>query len=93
MIKPAIVGDLTSVKGSYQTPQGVVMSEWNKIPGGPLRLDVTIPGNSNAIIFVPAGVTDTVTGGAGAQLLRREIGYAVYSAGPGSYQFVTSPPA
>jgi alpha-L-rhamnosidase len=92
VIKPSIVGGLTHVKGSYRTPQGLVESEWSIMPGGELHLGVMIPGNSTATIYLPAAVGGIVTGGEGAQLLRRESNYAVYSAGPGSYEFLTSRP-
>ncbi len=91
VIKPSIVSGLTNVKGSYRTPQGLVESEWNKTPGGPLRLNVTIPGNTAATIYVPAGANDTVTGGDGSQLLGRETSFAVYTAGPGVYEFRSAP--
>ena len=91
VIKPAIVGGLTNVKGSYRTPQGLVESEWNTTPAGPLRLNVTIPGNTTATIYVPAATGETVTGGEDAQLLRRENRYAVYAVGPGAYEFRTLP--
>ena len=92
VIKPAIVGGLTNVTGSYQTPQGLVVSEWTASPNGELRLNVIVPANTIATIFVPAGNNYTVTGGDGSQLLRREDNYAVYAAGPGNFEFHALPP-
>ena len=86
VIKPAIIAGLTNVKGSYQTPQGLVESEWRTS-----QLKVTIPGNTTATIYVPAAASDVITGGDGAQLLRRESAYAVYAAGPGSFEFHIAP--
>jgi alpha-L-rhamnosidase len=50
IIKPAVVAGLTHVSGSYRTPQGVVTSEWTRSGEG-VQLDVTIPGNTRAVVY------------------------------------------
>jgi alpha-L-rhamnosidase len=53
VIQPAFVGDLTHVYGSYQTPNGLVESEWTRDPDGRLTLQITIPGNTIATLRLP----------------------------------------
>ena len=52
IIKPAVVGDLTWVKAHYDSPYGRIVSNW-KLEGEKLTMDVTIPPNSTATIYVP----------------------------------------
>lgn len=52
IIKPRVVGDLTWAKGSVNTIRGKVASSWEK-KGNSLTLNVTIPANSTAKIYVP----------------------------------------
>ena len=54
VIRPAMVGDVTWVNGSHETPFGLVKSEWKKNKNK-LRLHVSIPANSSAFIDLPQG--------------------------------------
>ena len=54
VIKPRLVGDLTHVAGSYETPHGRVASEWTR-DAGRRAPDVTVPAGTNAKVYVPAG--------------------------------------
>ena len=58
IIKPEMVGGLTWVKAHHDTPYGRVSSQWRR-DGGTLTLDVIIPPNSTATVFLPgqSGVT------------------------------------
>jgi hypothetical protein len=92
-IKPAIVGDLTWVKSHYDSPYGRIVSNWKR-DGNKLSMDVTIPGNTTATVFVPAKDAASVTesgkhaGDAeGVKFLRMENNYAVFAVGSGNYQF------
>ncbi|WP_327010744.1 glycoside hydrolase family 78 protein [Dactylosporangium sp. NBC_01737] len=87
-IRPKLVGDLTFVNGSYQTPQGTARSAW-KLDGKRLRLDVTVPANTTAEIWVPLRGGRVVDQPKRTQFLRVDGGYAVYRAGSGSYTFTT----
>ncbi|MET7425769.1 family 78 glycoside hydrolase catalytic domain [Dactylosporangium sp. NPDC005555] len=87
-IRPKLVGDLTFVKGSYQTPQGAARSAW-KVDGNRFRLDVTVPANTTAEIWVPLRGGRVLDQPARAKLLRNEGDYAVYRAGSGTYTFTT----
>ena len=97
-LRPAPVGDLTSVQASYVSAQGVIGSRWTW-KGGILMLDVAIPPNTMATVFVPTGMPETVTEGGrptakapGVRFLRAEAGAAVYAVGSGHYLFKAALP-
>ncbi|RYE16873.1 MAG: alpha-L-rhamnosidase, partial [Sphingobacteriales bacterium] len=52
VIKPIIGGKLTWAEGSYNSPYGKIISKW-KIADNKLTMDVTIPKNTTADIYVP----------------------------------------
>ena len=52
IIKPAIVGDLTWVKAHHDSPYGRIVSNWQR-DGRRLTMDITIPANTTATVFVP----------------------------------------
>ncbi|MFG1643213.1 family 78 glycoside hydrolase catalytic domain [Amycolatopsis sp. NPDC049252] len=54
VIDPAVVGDLTSASGSYESPQGRIATAWTK-SGGEYRLTVKIPPGSTAEVHLPQG--------------------------------------
>jgi alpha-L-rhamnosidase len=60
IIHPNIVGDLTVVKGSNNSIQGKIISEW-KQDNYKLTLHVVIPVNTTASIYVPATNADSIT--------------------------------
>jgi alpha-L-rhamnosidase len=93
IIKPAVVGDLTWVKCSYDSIHGKIVSHWKR-DGDKLAMIVTIPANTTATVYVPAKDKAGVTEGnkpaakaAGVKFLRMENGAAVYAVGSGAYQF------
>lgn len=53
-VKPHVVGDLKWAKGTVQTLRGKVESRWRRTDRG-VRLDVTVPANSQATVYVPKG--------------------------------------
>ena len=59
IIKPEVVGDLTDVKGSYDSPYGLISSEWKKT-GKRFELIVQVPANTTAAVFVPADEGSTI---------------------------------
>ena len=96
VIKPAIVGDVTWVKSHHDSPYGKVVSNW-KSDGKKLTMEVTVPANSTATVFVPAkdaaGVTESgkpAANAKGVKFLRMENNAAVYAVGSGTYQFKSS---
>ena len=52
VVKPAPVGDLTFVRGSYQSIHGDIVSDW-QIRDGVFRLNVTVPPGATATVVVP----------------------------------------
>ncbi len=93
IIKPALVGDLTWVKASYNSIRGDIVSEWTHGPDG-LTMNVVIPIGATATLFVPAANQTLVKEGGqpaatrpGIKFLRMETGAAVFAAGSGTYQF------
>jgi len=87
VIKPQPAGDLTWAKGSYQSIRGEIKSEWKKEVNS-FSLNVSIPVNTTAIIYVPAKENEPVKeNGKVVKPLRYEKGYAVIETGSGDYNF------
>jgi len=87
VFQPKVVGDLTFVRGSYETPQGLARSEWTR-KDGRFRLAVTVPPNTTAEVWVPT-VDGAVLGTPHrARFLRMDGSYAVYRVASGSYTFL-----
>lgn len=93
IIKPEMVGDLTHVKGYYHSLYGDISSDWNK-EGAGIRLDVEIPANTTATVYLPAtGVKQITEGGKSiksnddVKFLRVEKGRVIVKVGSGKYSF------
>ena len=96
IIKPTIGGQLQNAAADYETNYGKVSSHW-KLEGGNLLLDVEIPANTTATIYIPSnnGATVAESGkplasSAGIKIGDTEAGYTVVTAGSGSYHFSTA---
>ncbi|MCC8427109.1 glycoside hydrolase family 78 protein [Mucilaginibacter sp. UR6-11] len=91
IIKPTIGGNLTTVAADYETPYGKASSHW-KADNGQLTLDVVIPPNTTATIYVPTKGDNTVTeGGKPVTKAATQIeGYTAVNVGSGNYHFSTS---
>lgn len=81
------------VKCQYESPYGTIRSDWQK-KDGKLTMEVTIPANTTATLYVPAKDVAAVTESGrhaaeaeGVKFLRMENGAAVYEVGSGCYQF------
>ena len=95
IIKPGIVGDLDWVKASYHSIRGSIESNW-KIEDCQLVLDVVIPVNTSAKVFIPSKSADEVLeAGQKASLAEGVIAvhhdgrYTILEVASGSYHFVT----
>ena len=96
VIRPAIVkpeAGFSWVKATYHSIRGPITSSW-KLDGGNFRLNVTIPANCTATVFVPAKSSADLTEGGksidrvkGVKFLRQEDGRAVFEIGSGKYAF------
>ena len=98
IIKPRPGGGLDYAKASYKSINGKIVSDW-KIKGDKFTLDVTIPANTTATVYVPAGDIESVTEGGkpaaqanAVSLLRMEDDSAVFAVGSGHYRFVSKLP-
>jgi alpha-L-rhamnosidase len=84
---------LNSADGEFASVKGAVKSAWRK-ENGFFYLDVTVPGNSTATVFVPTKNYKSITEGdrpveqvGGVKFLRVEKEYALFQVGSGAYRF------
>ena len=92
-IKPQPAGELTWAKGHYDAIVGCIASEW-KIEGIHFQLNVTVPTNTQAMVYVPSLPKKAVLesghpaeNATGLKFVRYADGYSIYEAGSGSYSF------
>jgi alpha-L-rhamnosidase len=90
VIQPKVVGDLTFVKGSYETPHGLVRSEWTRTDQR-FTLTVVVPANTGAEVWVPLRGGRVVTRPHRAEFLRVDGDYAVFRVPSGTFVFGTAP--
>jgi len=95
IIKPFVNRDLSWVKASLNTVRGEVKSAW-RFQDGAYTLNVTVPVNATARVYILAENADQVTEGhrsaassSGVQFLRQQGKYAVFAVGSGSYRFAS----
>lgn len=96
MIRPQLVGDVTTVDANYESPYGLVGSRWKKSASG-VEMVVDVPVNTTATIYVPTNEASSVTEGEkpasqvnDIQFVRQENGTAIYKVGSGRYRFRTT---
>jgi len=95
-VQPHIGGGFTHASASLDTYYGKLSNSW-KLESGKLSMDVEIPANTTAIIFIPADPSDTITEGGVVvsqsnelQLQKVENGYVPVKLGSGVYHFVVT---
>ena len=93
VIAPQPVGDVKWTRASFDSVRGKIVSNWQR-DGDRFTLEVTIPANTTATVFVPAKSADAVTEGGqpaaqspGVKFLRMENGRAVFAVESGKYEF------
>jgi len=93
VIKPEMVGDLTWVKTSYQSPYGQIRSEWEKA-GRNVKMNVSIPANSTALVYIPFTAGSIIKEGGKdistvneIEVIAEENGRKVVRIGTGEYEF------
>ena len=59
IIKPEVVGNISFVKGSYESVYGTIKTYWEK-KGDEFLLDVEVPANATAIVYLPAKETQKI---------------------------------
>ena len=94
ILRPEPGGDLTWARGAYHSIHGRIETEW-RIDGSRITLNLTVPANTSATLYVPTSDSDGVTEGGmpaakadGVRFIKAEDGAAVYNLGAGQYKFV-----
>ncbi|WP_308280252.1 alpha-L-rhamnosidase C-terminal domain-containing protein [Streptomyces iranensis] len=86
-VEPRVPGSLDQVSASQETVRGRVASSWQKT-GSTLRLTVTIPANSRAVIRVPLTHQDDRVQAPAEARKTQAAGQAVsYRVGSGTWTF------
>jgi len=95
IIRPRPGGDITWTKASYDSIHGIISTFW-RYDGDEFLLDVTIPANTTARVYIPAKDPGEITenGGlasdsTGVTFIEMEdkAGFAVFEIGSGAYSF------
>ncbi|SDT48222.1 alpha-L-rhamnosidase [Mucilaginibacter mallensis] len=93
VIKPNPGGGFTYVSADYETNYGKVSSHW-KIDGDNFLLDVEVPANTTATVYIPTKDSNTlmeggkpVSGAGDIKVVGPEGGYVVVTVGSGVYHF------
>ena len=96
VISPQLLGDLTWASGYYHSMHGRIVSEWKR-DADRLTMNITIPANTTATVYIPASNEASVTESdkpatlaRGVKFLRMEGKNVVYAVGSGVYQFKSS---
>jgi alpha-L-rhamnosidase len=92
-IYPELVGDLSSAKTSYVSPYGRIATNWKKT-GTSFEMEVVIPANTRASVYLPAGKEQVITEGGLALASQPEVkqtgfenGRTILQIGSGTYHF------
>ena len=93
VIRPAVVGNVQWAKGHYDSIHGRIATAWKR-DGDAFEMDVAIPANTSATVYVPAKDAGQVTESGkpaakaeGVTFLRMQDRSAVYAVGSGTYRF------
>jgi alpha-L-rhamnosidase len=91
-------GAITSARASYDSIHGIIISDW-RLDNGTFTLNVTIPPNTTATVYVPAADRTSVTESGvpvakaeGVHFLFTKGNVTVFTVGSGSYHFVSKMP-
>lgn len=97
-VKPYIGGGFGSASASLQTYYGKLSSGW-KVNANDITMDIEIPANTTATIYIPAESADAITEGgksltsvADIKIVGKEENYVVVNVGSGVYHFVAAKP-
>ena len=94
LMRPAGIDSLRSVDASYRTTYGIVKSSWRR-SSGLFSWDIIVPGNSKALVYLPAEDILQVTESgqalgsvSGVKVMKMEEGRVVVEIGSGEYHFL-----
>jgi alpha-L-rhamnosidase len=90
IVQPQIA-DLTWAKASYKSVLGKVSSSWKKV-GNKLTLDITIPVNATATVYLPGTLQDIREGGSPVNkgkgtIIGKQTNDWVFQVGSGNFHF------
>lgn len=98
IIRPIPGGNLNHANVAYHSIRGPIATRWEK-DSGRFRLQVALPANTSATVYIPARDADAVSEGGvpaseaeAVRFLRMEDGAAVYEIGSGAYAFASELP-
>lgn len=93
IMKPEPVDGLDFVNASYQSDYGTISSSWKK-KGHSFSWDILVPGNTSALVYLPAKSAEMVKENGnkieatdGIHFLKMEGDRAVFEVGSGEYHF------
>ncbi len=95
IIRPGVLGNkpLDWVKARLESPYGTITSDW-RISDGKLTLNISVPPNTTATLYVPTKNPKSVKEGnvpltkvSGVKHLRNEKGHSILEIKPGNYTF------
>jgi alpha-L-rhamnosidase len=93
LIHPQPGGSLTHARAEYDSIHGKIISDW-RIANGRFTLNVTIPANTTATVYVPSSAKDQVKesdrpaeNSPGVKFLRQEKDSSLFEIGSGTYRF------
>jgi alpha-L-rhamnosidase len=87
VIHPHIDPRMTAARAEYESVYGKIVSDWKSTAQGPFVLDVTIPANTSAKVFLPIIAGGRVTEDGNPVEGQAENGSDVIQIGSGSYHF------
>lgn len=86
VMEPSFPEGLDEVSASYQSVYGEIKSAWTK-KNGDFSWDITLPGNTRAIVRIPKEYNVTVGNIPGVRKISATEGYTEIEIGSGSYHF------
>jgi hypothetical protein len=94
VIYPEMVNGISQAKASFQSPYGEIISGWEKT-GDQIKMEITIPVNTEALIFIPAENETLVTESgkplekcSDIEITEHKNGRLICRVGSGQYSFV-----
>jgi alpha-L-rhamnosidase len=87
VIHPHLDSLMTSARAEYDSIYGKIVSDWKGMGAGPFSLQVTIPANTSAKVFLPAITGAQVSEDGKPLAAQEENGTYAIRIGSGSYSF------
>ncbi len=92
-VKPCMINQIEWANTDMESPFGKIVSNWKKDKDA-LSLDVTIPCNTTAVVYIPSGDPDGVSESgvpvgknADIKVIGHENGRTIVQVGSGTYHF------